>query len=293
MRSLVKHILFGKELPQEYICVPRSLSDQARLYLVGDEETDITDEHILLGYKPLIFGSSIDLGNDNVELKIRQNETVQAEITVRRVEGLPGLFLYMGVRAELNMSSILQRSFIQWREKLKEKGPSNIDLDRSLYKQVIAAYIIPRAISLIAVRKQELYNDFPTDLHGSFGENRYASSLRIGGMACGQVMESKSIKLYSMSLDQLNMVYKKGENHMRDWRAEDPTDIEGAISYKELVVDDYKDIGLHRIFTYRIVEERNFNAENAELAHCHREYIQWRSKKKIPTEYVLRSPVSG
>jgi len=211
-------MLFGKELPQEYICVPRSLPEQPRIFLVGKNEIDITEEHILLGYKPLIIGSGMDFGNEDVKLEIRQDATVLAEIIVNKVEGLHGLFIYEGSNAELHMSSAWRRSVFHWREKLKDKGPSNIDLDGSLYKQVIASYIIPRAISLITVRKQELYNDFPTDLHGPFGENSYASSLRIGGRACEQVMETKSIKLYSMSLDQLNAMYKKGANHMRDQR---------------------------------------------------------------------------
>jgi hypothetical protein len=259
---------------------------------LGSRETDITDEHILLGYKPLILGSGIDLGEGEVQIQVRQDATILAEMIIKKVGELLGLFLYEGVQADLKLSSTWRRVLIEWRENMKNKGSSNIELDRSLYKQVIAAYYIPRAISIIAVRKHASYNEFPTDLHGPYGEESYVSSLRIGGCACAQVMETKSIKLYSMSLGQLEMVYNKGKNHMRDWRNGDHPHIEGAISYKILDVQGYEDAGLHRVFAYRIVEDHSFNSANAELAHCHREYIQWRLKNRIPTKYVLRSPAN-
>jgi len=298
MRSSLKQIFFGKELSQEYICVPRSLPNAPRLFLVGTEEQDITKHHVLLGYKPLIFGSSLDLGAEMIQLEVRQEGAVLAKLGLNRIENTCGLFLYEGVSAKLNLSGKWRQFFLEQRERLKDKGPSNIDLSRSLFKQVVAAYCIPRSIPLMMVKKIGSVNIFPTDLHGGYGENSYTSSLRIDGKACAQLMEAEQILLCSMSLDRCKDVYNMGRNHMGEMRPieEWPNLVEtefgtipkGTIALKELKIVDHKDMGIHRVFSYNVKKEKTLAHNEAELAHCHREYIQWRLKNKFVSEYLLR-----
>ncbi|MEI9943390.1 MAG: hypothetical protein WDN26_04150 [Chitinophagaceae bacterium] len=52
---------------------------------------------------------------------------------------------------------------------LYNKKPGNVFLKGNLFSQVQIAYSVPRNISLVTLGENELYNLFPTDLHGAHG----------------------------------------------------------------------------------------------------------------------------
>src|ERR1700728_239346 len=56
----LKRWLLGSNLPNEYVCLKADgLPDAPRAMLVlGDARIDVTDDHFLLGYKPLLIGVS-------------------------------------------------------------------------------------------------------------------------------------------------------------------------------------------------------------------------------------------
>jgi len=66
---LLKKILFGTILPQEYICVPVEKFDhKIRFYLNDDEDYfDLTGSHLFIGYYPLIIAISSEKNSDTID----------------------------------------------------------------------------------------------------------------------------------------------------------------------------------------------------------------------------------
>jgi hypothetical protein len=63
---------------------------------------------------------------------------------------------------------------------------------------------------------------------------------------------------------------------------------EHAISYKELILLDSFNHGIHKIFLFKIVLQQQFDGRKATLSHIHNSYATWRYKNGLAGNYLLR-----
>jgi flavin reductase (DIM6/NTAB) family NADH-FMN oxidoreductase RutF len=185
--------------------------------------------------------------------------------------------------------------------RLYNKKPGNVFLHDNLYKQVQIAYAIPRNILLITVGNENLFNLFPTDLHGQVGEEHYIISLRTGGKAAAQVADAGKLAISQVHAEAYKTVYGLGKNHMQELKPRDnflfgalssasfqlplPRDI---FSYLELHLQDSFTHGIHTIFLFSILHQQQIRPAIATLAHIHNCYASWRYKNGLPGNYLLR-----
>ncbi len=228
----------GLHYPQEYLCLDKgSFQYPLHAYLVNDRQIikDITNEHLFTGYNPLIFTFTSLVFNtgeppDRIKIVFSQ-EALQPNDPLRKKDALALLslnliekqaiagitiFYYEGIRGQHHFLSFFHQYIIGLNNRLYNKRAENIFLNNNLYKQVQIAYSIPRIISLITVSDGQLYNLFPTDLHGPINEQYYVSSLRHSGKACKQVETSGRIVISQMHCSTYKIVYSLGKNHMQD-----------------------------------------------------------------------------
>jgi hypothetical protein len=185
--------------------------------------------------------------------------------------------------------------------RLYNKRPGNVFLENNLYKQVQIAYSVPRKICLITVGENNLYNHFPTDLHGKVTGKRYIISLRQQGHACRQVESSKKIALSDMPAAAFKKVYSLGKNHMQPLKEATQFDFDSArsqyfmlplpkdvLSYKELELVSAFVHGIHKILLFKIVHETTLTTKAETLSHVHNCYATWRYHQKLPSNFLLR-----
>jgi len=234
--------------PQEYICTGlEHFSPRLNVFASFQKTSlsvDITEDHVFLGYKPLVIGIPVKKDSSCHEAFISSKEiclsfnTVGvfkqssvkygfpvdkkslARLTLKRIAsreyGDTSSFIYEGVKGEHNFLSSFHQFTNQLRDKLKKKKDGNVGLPGNLYEQVRIAYALPRIISIITVAKDGLCNMFPTDLHGSINNEFYVGSLRHEGNACLQVEETKKIVISHVSINCFRDAYAMGKNHMQD-----------------------------------------------------------------------------
>jgi hypothetical protein len=144
-------------------------------------------------------------------------------------------------------------------------------------------------------------NMFPTDLHGSFHNDYYVTSLRIEGKACAQVGATGKIVLSEVPPVSNKKVYALGKNHMKELSSKETFDISSASSqtykfplpkdvmgYRELEIVTHLDVGIHRIFLFR-AKNRVSLQEGSSLSHIHSYYAQWKKNNSGIVEVVPRS----
>jgi len=197
--------------------------------------------------------------------------------------------------------SAFHQSMIGLYNRLYNKKTGNVFLRGNLYKQVQIAYSLPRIISLVTVGNGELYNLFPTDLHGPVEDQFYVSSLRYEGKACQQVESIRRIAISKIDCNAYKTVYSLGKNHMQELkpRNEFPfgPNLSGvfqlplpqAVSqcYELEVMESFKH-GIHRFFLYKIISAHRFDSQPLTLAHIHNVYATWRHNKGLEGNYLLR-----
>lgn len=318
--------LTGIDIPQEYVCVPAVISDPLCVFITWKDNSKVVEsgeDLRYLGYKPFIvawnvptqsyageemclhFGSrrfKIDgtwhgfpCCSDSIA-RIRVRKVTECQINDVRVA------LYEGVKA-------VHRFIAKWNQWVnatwrlfKKNRPGNVSLPGNLVEQVRVAYAVPRVISVASVMENGLINLFPNDLHGQLGTTLYANSLRIGGVATQQVERIRKLVLSEMDIRSYREVYSLGKNHMSELK--DPSAFklapgrsklfqwplpEGAIRYRELLLIDSIDIGIHRIHFYEIKTDEMIQLESeGVLAHIHQYYAQWRSDRKLITNMLIR-----
>lgn len=310
----LKQLVTGLSIPQEYVCLCADDLDKPFSVVLVDEQGndcgDVTTSHVFLGYKPLVIGLLAApelLNGSTVKLSLRfkqgQNQSEVAVITLRKLAVKANdnltLVFYEGVTAAHKFISPWHQRVNRYLSKYEPKPVNNVALNDSLYDQVRIAYAIPREIRLITVSDGIRVNTFPTDLHGHAGDGFYVSSLRKDGLACSQVAEYKRILLSEMDVSNHKEVYAMGKNHMREMQKAH-TDAEtkfsrvfnfplpvGAGRYVELETVDHHEIGIHRLFIYRIINFETLVAVKP-LAHLHRFAVQWRLNNGLATDYKIR-----
>lgn len=307
-------------LPQEYLCVAKenvALTPSVQLSSKDfDELLDVTQKQLLLGYNPLIMAVKLEHVTDRICLSFVNapsqqvirwrgfltNASAIGWIELKKLgQSIDGSEwkLFVGVYGQHRFLRPHQQLANVARSLLKQKPASNANIFGNLYDQVRVAYSTPRQIAVITVKDNDLLNFFPTDLHGRLGKEHYISSLRIGGMACTQVETCKRIVISTVDAAAFKDVYALGKNHMQNPKPPDHFETsavkspEGipvyplATSYLELEVIRHFDVGIHRLFEYRITAERVVTQAKT-LAHLHAYYVQWRLNHGISTEYFLR-----
>jgi hypothetical protein len=154
---------------------------------------------------------------------------------------------------------------------------------------------------LITVSCKNLFNLFPTDLHGQIDDEHYIISLRTGGKACSQVESTGKLLITQMHSHAYKMVYGLGKNHMQHLKIKDNFPFgkslsekfnlplpQQAISYKELMLLDSFIHGIHKIFVFKIVVYCQLQPISDTLAHIHNSYATWRYKNRLQGNYLLR-----
>jgi len=324
--KLVKKILNklnGLHYPQEYLCLAKeSFRYPLHVYLVNSNHIvkDITNSHLFTGYSPLIFALNSPVGNNRelpVNIKIifsqqslQPNDVFKKKEAIARLSlnmirkqdvGNITIFYYEGVRGEHHFLSFFHQYVIGLYNRLYNKKKGNIFLPGNLYNQIQIAYSIPRIISLITVRNGELYNLFPTDLHGQVNEQYYVSSLRHEGKACKQVEAAGRIVISQVHCQVYKMVYSLGKNHMKELNPKTNFPFNEVTStyfqlplplhathYRELELMESFTHGIHKLLLYKIVSSAKTNEETVTLAHVHNTYATWRHNKGLSGNYLLR-----
>jgi hypothetical protein len=307
----------------EDLCSPLCVT----LTLPGkDFAADVTQQHLFLGYKPLIIG--IIFPADKISeavnratqicLSFHQQPFVMnsrwagfstdkgavARLMLKRIYekhlGNYRVLFYEGVYGRHSFISPWHQFVNTQRDRLKRNTAGNVDLPGNLHDMVRIAYAVPRIVPLITVSGGGGMNMFPTDLHGPVSPRFYISSLRIGGKANAQVDRLKKLALSYMDVNAFRQVYALGKNHMQELREADlfscsprrskvydlPLPLH-ATGYRELCETGSFDAGIHRIHFYEQVHDEKLQ-DGHTLAHIHQYYAQWRLNLGMLTNMLLR-----
>ncbi len=254
LRSVVKRVLFGTTIAEEYICIGREdLERRSRVVLGGRDAEhpahldDHLDDHLIfLGYKPLVMAihfpadapearwladqPSICLSYapdpgpfDAVWKGHRTFRDAIARLILTRVSrrrlGAHDLSIWRGVEGAHRFLSPFHQATNRWRDRLASDQPGNVRLPGNLYDQARIAYSVPIGISIVTLKDGPLMNMFPTDLHGPVGEDHYVGSLRCGSRATEQVERLGVAAISEVEAGWHKQAYALGKNHMRDPRS--------------------------------------------------------------------------
>ncbi|MBS1509617.1 MAG: hypothetical protein JST86_02155 [Bacteroidetes bacterium] len=322
--TLLQKILLrfnGLHYRQEYLCCCAEQFMQApKLYWYNDDHIikDVTAHHLFVGYHPLIivlpFFNDIELPqtlhllltqqcvspNDKLPQKDALATLCLKQIHVQQT-GSSNLYYYEGITGSHHFVSAFHRGVNTIINNRYQKKEGNVFLHTNLYHQVQIAYAVPRPIALITVKDGELFNVFPTDLHGAAGKSHYIISLRSGGRALQQVLHTKKLLLSLMHPESYAVVYSLGKNHMRPMqqRSAFPLSNEtsaafqyplphGTQTYCELELTGSFVMGIHTLLQFKIMNRQWLPANPQTLVHIHNMYATWRYKKGLPGNYLVR-----
>ena len=313
----------GLNYKQEYLCLAiESFRDPLHAYLISENRAviEITNHHLFTGYSPLVFAfPSLDEINlsqiDNITIAFTReavslNEvfnkkdalaTIEFKKMAQQFGSHNAIYFYEGAKAKHRFLNSFHQIIHQLSNDLYNKKPGNIFLPGNLYKQVQVAYAVPRNISLVTVKQNNLFNLFPTDLHGQIGDGHYIISLRHGGRAAQQVETLKKILVSEVNAEIYKTAYSLGKNHMQELKVKNQFLLGNELSqvlqlplpqsatyYRELELLDSFDHGIHRFFLFKILSQCQVENEPATLAHIHNVYATWRHNKGLPGNYLLR-----
>lgn len=314
IKKILKHLLTGLTVPQEYICVDKGrFQNTVSVFLVVDPASpriDVTNRHVFIGYKPVIMALMLPdtvarlEKHPNVRMEFCHGQNVIATLVLRKdrimLIGSTPIIFYQGVGGKHAFIHPLHQIVDRLRQRLKKSKPDNVALPGTLYDQVRIAYCVPREIGIITVGTSESMNMFPTDLHGIVTDDYYISSLRIGGAATQQVERNGKIVLATVDGSAFRAVYALGPNHMHEPVPNTALPCLGessvfhiplssyTVSYRELERLSSIDIGIHRIHVYSIISSQKVKQTDSVLAHVHGYYAQWRIDKNIFTDMLIR-----
>ncbi|MGC4100712.1 hypothetical protein [Ferruginibacter sp.] len=316
MRLLQKVLnkLNGLHYKQEYLCFAKEAFIQPpHLYISNDHRAvqDVTAAHVFAGYCPLVFAFYQNGLPDQLQLTLTQEplslnekfaeKDALATLNFKKIRAAAGIVYYEGTTGKHRFLPAFNQLAGNLYNRLYNKKPGNVFLHDNLYRQVQAAYAVPRSIALITVGEDDLFNLFPTDLHGQVNETQYIISLRTGGRALEQVQKAGRLLLTAVSSSAYQTAYALGKNHMQPLRPKNELSFsasvsenfkwplpENAIGYKELQLQDAFVHGIHSIMLFSINFQQQLQPGEGSLAHIHNSYATWRYKNKLPGNYLLR-----
>jgi hypothetical protein len=308
--------LNGLHYPLEFLCMIKEEHDKPlhAILLSGNYMiSDVTSCHLFVGYSPLIIAlpanEKIDLNyKSNIEIcysttefnagssVVRKDVVASLQLKKIREQKIEGssFYYFESVHGQHKFLSPFQQFVSQINNQLYNKKPGNVFLAKNLYKQVQIAYAIPRVISLITVSSDNLYNLFPTDLHGQINEDYYIISLRHEGNACKQVEQAKKIVLSNVDASYYKEAYNLGKNHMQPLKGksnfvfseENSNTLKlplppKVIEYRELELEDSFIHGIHKLLLFKILNHQKTQNSSTTLAHVHNAYATWRYKQGL------------
>lgn len=310
--------LNGLHYPQEYLCFAKeSFSEALFVYLVNNKSIvkDITNQHLFVGYCPLVFAFSLADLPPSIQIIFSQQvlqpnaifaskdalATLELRLIKKQQCGASNLLYYEGSQGSHHFLSKFHQFIISFHNQLFNKKTGNVFLHNNLYTQVQIAYSIPRIISLITIGHADLFNLFPTDLHGQIDEQHYIISLRVGGKASEQVETTGKLLISQVHCDFYKTVYALGKNHMQTVKSVDGFPFskslssnfqwplpQQALSYKELILLETFNHGIHNLMLFKIDSQQQIQTQKGTLVHIHNSYASWRYKNKLPGNYLLR-----
>jgi flavin reductase (DIM6/NTAB) family NADH-FMN oxidoreductase RutF len=313
----------GLHYPQEYLCLAKeSFQNPLHVYLISGNKIfkNISSEHLFTGYSPLIitlYSSPANKQDPPAAIDIafshqfcQPNEFLAKKDAIARLSlkiihkqsgGDTDIFYYEGVHGEHRFLFYFHQYIIALNNRLYNKKTGNVFLYNNLYKQVQIAYAVPRIISLITVSDGQLYNLFPTDLHGPVNEKYYISSLRHEGKACQQVETARRIVISQVNYEEYKTVYSLGKNHMQELKPKGSFPFGGSFSnlfqiplpksvlyYHELELAESFNHGIHKLLLFKVLSRQAVSNDPATLAHIHNVYATWRYSKGLSGNYLLR-----
>ena len=310
----VRKFVLGVHYSQEYLCVEKESFQHAFKTMLLDEDkgliADVSEKHLLLGYKPVLIGIPLD---ETAYLAVKEKGTLLftyqgkkiAELELEKIFSKStngsAFVLFQSLNGKHQLISKFYQRLNNFRERLRRKKEGNIFLEKNLYDQVRIGYAVPRTISMVTVSDGEKFNLFPTDLHGSINQDYYVDSLRIDGNAGKQVESAGRMIISEVDAQFFREAYSLGKNHMADLQlpVQFPfSDIHSekfnllipqhAISYRELELERTKDFGIHRFYFFNVIHQKKIKTESLTLAHVHRYVAEWRRKNGIDTNYLIR-----
>lgn len=321
---LVKKVLNklnGLHYQQEYLCFSKeALAQPLHVYLAAEGKIikDITDQHLFTGYNPLIIalpGESNSYRLSNITIIFTQKafspndffdqKAALATLSLRLVNtfstGACIVYFFEGIKGRHRFIHPFYQHVIGLNNRLYNRKKGNVFLHDNLYKQVQIAYSVPRIISLITVGNGDLYNVFPTDLHGPVNNEYYIGSLRYNGKACRQVEQSGRILVTEVNSAFYKAAYLLGKNHMQELKTKESFPLSNSVSrnfrlpvplsalrYRELELLDSFTHGIHRLFVFKTISFQQVEDSPATLAHIHNVYATWRYNQHLPGNYLLR-----
>jgi hypothetical protein len=322
VRRRIRKMLSGLSIPQQYLCTSLE-SFRNPLNITATSKSRLQTfpiEPVFVGYKPLIFAIADERLSSEEKLCLtfhhgdfRPDVTwngyssvkdAVAKILIERIslefKNFKDVALFSGVVGQHSFIGNFHQQANRFRELLRPERMGNVGLPGNLHDMVRIAYSIPRIIALVSVASERSMNLFPTDLHGKLNDEFYVSSLRIGGKAQQQVERIRKVVIAEVNSKSFKDVYSLGKNHMKDPDGFQSFKLNGEMSeylnyplpadvlrYHELEVCDFADVGIHRIYFYKILNSKEISA-GPTLAHIHQYYAQWRKDHGAETEYLLR-----
>lgn len=319
MKKLISKILFGTSLLQEYLCFNllefnRSLSMLIKNSVSG-EVVDVTDHHLLNGYKPLVISIIGDIIGEEILDKYntistsfkddQNNELAELILELREKINIKSssALIFEGVFGKHHFNNNFQKMLRDIKYRLTSKRKNNIYLADNLYDQVKIGYSIPRKIYLVTVGSENRFNVFPSDLSGTLNGKTFILSLRTGGKANEQIEKEGKCVVSEMPADSFEEVYKAGKNHMKDksdlnqlnikFREERSAGLNipvpfDANKYFELETVSKFNLGIHTLHFLKVLNCVKITESNSVLAHIHRDFAEWRIRKGISTNYFIR-----
>ena len=291
--------LNGLYFKQEFLCLARESFEHSPKLSITDGKTtkDITSNHVFVGYKPVIFAIPSVLIND-----LQSKPTIcfsianknPASLTVEMIQESHGITFYEGKYGKHHFLNRFHQFILSLKNRLYNKTAGNVFLDSNLLKQVQIAYAFPRTISLVTVQQNELFNLFPTDLHGQVNAEYYLISLRHNGKAAKQVMEAGNIILSEVEAQIYKTVYSLGKNHMQEMKQKSSFALneknvpDHAVLVRTLEVIDSFIHGIHRIFLFKILNTERTSEKPESLAHIHGVFASWLKANQLESNYLLR-----
>jgi len=315
--------LNGLYYPQEYLCtVKEEHSRPLHIFLLLNDSVikNITNCHSFVGYSPLIFAlpsiketnlhnqNIINIAYSSVPLNIGSTiskKDIVATLQLKKIKeqkiDQSSFYYFEGIKGKHKFLSSFHQFIIHLNNELYNKKRGNVFLEYNLYKQVQIAYAIPRVISLITVSSDNLFNLFPTDLHGQINEDYYIISLRYQGNACKQVEQAKKIVLSNVDASYYKEAYNLGKNHMQPLKEKSNFEFSeensymfklplplNVIEYRELELKDSFIHGIHKLLLFKILNHQRFQTSSSTLAHVHNAYATWRHKQGLVNYFFLR-----
>ena len=314
LKSFLKKFLLNRTIPKEYLCVSKEkYADSIKVFIQSGENTfEVTNDHALLGYKPLIIlinSTPFETDSRLPEHLLLSFRTIQefeiAQLQIKKIEDCKfncySYSLYCSEKGLHRFSSPMVKLFQYFHYNFKAKRGENVFLNGNQHDQIKIAYSLPRKISLVSLFEIDLVNIFPVDINGEAGNSEYLISLRSGSKSSSQIKKVGRVVLCAIESSRCSEVYKMEKNHMKDMISIKNFSIEnerselfnnplplGTINYKELEMIDSFEYGIHEIHLMKVLNSKTMKENRPTLAHIHRDIVEWRLRRNIPTEFILR-----